>query len=472
MKNVLNHDVPCERFFEEITRIPHGSCNEKALSDWIVAFAEERGLRAVQDKMWNVVVYKPAQNGGEKSAPVLMQAHIDMVCAKVINSGHDFEKDPLELYIEDGWLHARGTTLGADDGMGAAYMLAVLDSKTIKHPPLECVFTTREEIGLEGASALDLSLISARRMLNLDDGTGTTTASAGGLRLKLALPAEFGDCDMRAYAVSVGGLLGGHSGHHAPSERGNAIKAVGSILNAIDDGSLRIASVDGGEKTNAIPRDCRAVFFSALPDAEVRSRFEAAAAIIKTDLADTDPNVSVTLDPADAKRAMTRECSAKILDMLCIIPTDMRHMNKRLGIPDSSQNVAIASTDEKSFVLSASLRGARDSRVDEMEREFRVYARLFGAEFESGARYPAWPFNDGSEMRRMLVETFKARTGKDIKFRAAHGGLECGIFSALPGMDITTFGAVMENGHTPDERLNLASFRENYLVIEDMLAKL
>lgn len=472
MKNVLNHDVPCERFFEEMTRIPHGSCNEKALSDWIVAFAEERGLRAVQDKMWNVIVYKPAQNGGEKSAPVIMQAHIDMVCAKEISSNHDFEKDPLDLYIEDGWLHARGTTLGADDGMGAAYMLAVLDSKTIKHPPLECVFTTREEIGLEGASALDLSLLSGRRLLNLDDGTGTTTASAGGLRLSLSLPLVFEDCAEKAYTLTVGGLLGGHSGHHAPSERGNAIKIAGKILNAADDGSLRIASLDGGEKTNAIPRDCRAVFFSALPESELRSRFEAAAAVVKTDLADTDPKVSMTLESADAKRAMTRECSAKILDMLCIIPTDMRHQNKRLGIPDSSQNVAVAVTDEKQFVLSASLRGARDSRVDEMEREFRVYARLFGAEFKSGARYPAWPFSEGSEMRRLLVDTFKSRTGRDIKFRAAHGGLECGIFASLPGMDITTFGAVMENGHTPDERLCLESFRENYLVVEDMLAKM
>lgn len=478
MKQILDWSKPYHRFFEEMSRIPHGSYNEKHYSDYLAEFARRRNLHCKQYEIGNVIIYKDASPGYETHPTIVLQSHIDMVCEKTPESRHDFLKDPLELYIEDGWLHARGTTLGADDGTGAAYMLSVLDSETVKHPPLECIFTVQEETGLHGARALDPEDIKGRRFISLDDGGGgfvTTIASAAGLRWSGTYPVCRTEAGPAGYRLTVGGLSGGHSGECINQEKGNAVKIAARVLGELRKcGELRLSLAEGGSMANAIPRDCRIEFVTELSAEQAHGIVREASERIRKEYKDSDSGLFVTLEPAEITSAWSRENSDHFLDFLLLCPNGMRHKSMSIeGLTTASANLAVVKTKEEQVSVTVSLRAASDSLLEEMAGELWILGKYFGLSGEETSRYPAWEYEETSDVRPAMKEAVKAVLGAELKLLAVHGGLECGVFQEKwPGMDMVTLGPVGKDVHSPAERLDLKSFDDCYVLLTDLLGRL
>lgn len=475
--NVLNHEKPHQKYFEEISRIPRGSYHEAACVDYLVAFAEEHGLKYIRDELNNVVIYKPASAGYGDHGAVILQAHTDMVCEKNADCTHDFEKDPIDLYIENGILKARGTTLGADDGMGCAYMLAVLASD-LPHPALECVFTVQEEVGLIGAFALKPEYFTAKRYVNLDfggHGVGTCTTSAGGEMIGLRKPVEFDGCDTPAYRIFVTGLKGGHSGGCIMMELGNSLKICGRILKEISGScDMRIRKLDGGLKNNAIPRECEAVFVSEAKEEEIRKAFESMKAQIVSEIGFQEPDFAVTLEKAESGPAICEEVSAEIIDLLYLLPTGLRHRSLQIAnLPTASENLASVRTGADYLDFQYSLRAEKMSLRDQMEKEICILAGIYDMTMEVYSKFPSWEFNPNSALRETLCRVYKEQKGCEMELLATHGGLECGVFcDMIPGLDVVTLGAETDGAHTPKEQMNLESFDRTFDVLAALLKEL
>ena len=478
MKQVLDWSKAHQRYFEEMTRIPHGSYHEKQYSDYLAEFARSHGLRYKQYDIGNVIIYKEASKGYEDHPAVVIQAHMDMVCEKTPESSHDFEKDPLKLYIEDGWLCADGTTLGADDGTGVSYMLAILEDNTLAHPALECVFTAMEEIGLDGALALGPEDIKGRRYINLDGGGGgveTVTTAAGGLRWNGSMNLHREAAKAAAYRLIVGGLEGGHSGGCIHLEKGNAIKLCGRILKELQkEGSLVLSAVDGGSKDNAIPRDCWAEFVTDMDEDVLREKIRIFAGLLRDELRYSDSGLTVVLEKVQVPETWSREESDRLVDFLFICPTGLRHRN--MNIKDhtiASENLAVVKTSGCQVKISVSMRSAFESFIEEMAQELRILGNLYGFDQEEAGRYPAWGYEEKSSLREAMRAAVKRCTGTELVEKAVHGGLECGVAkNKWPDMDIITMGPTAEAVHSPDERLDLQSFDNCYKVLCDLLENL
>lgn len=464
-------------YFNETTKIPHGSRNEKALSDYIVNFAREHGYQYRQDELFNVLVDKPASPGYENCAPVILQAHIDMVNEKNKDSDHDFERDPLELYVdEEGWLHAKGTTLGADDGSGAAYMLAILDDQTLKHPPLQCIFTVMEEIGLIGASNLKAEDFHGRKLINLDSGgeVETTVSSAGGARVQIVRSLQKEVNDLPAYAFEIRGLLGGHSGGLIHLERGNSNILAARILkemrlNGID---LSLVRFSGGLKYNAIPREADVTFVSSFPFEEIEASLHKTEAAIKEELEFSDPGFRAKLTKADPEAyRITEKISADIIDYMYLMPNGLMHRSLKLdGLTSASLNAGVVITVDDQLIIEDLIRSAISSHTDTLISKLELLASVFGFEVKVGERYSGWNYSEKSELREVLRKVLAER-GKELVERATHGGLETGVFKGLvPDMDIITYGPIAEGEHTPDEKLDLTSFDRSYEILTEVLA--
>ena len=463
-------------YFNEISRIPRGSRNEKAVSDYIVAFAQERGLAWKQDEVWNVIVDKPATPGYENAPTLVLQAHTDMVNEKNKGVDHDFEKDPLDLYTEDGWLMARGTTLGADDGFGVAYMPAILDDDTLEHPALSCVFTTMEEIGLIGASHLKPEDVHGTRYINLDAGgeTSTYVSSAGGATVIMTFPFETEKNDLPAYTLSVRGLKGGHSGAMIHMELGNAnLIAVRAAVELREAGcDVRMVSFNGGMKYNAIPREADAVFASATPFEKLAEAVRKTEQDLKRELEFSDPGIRLELTETEASERMTADCSGRFLDSLFLMPLSLQHRSMAIeGLTVASHNPGVFVTKDKKVVMEDLARAALESHTDDMARRMKVLGDRFGWETEVRDRIPGWGFSSKSDMRGFLREALAER-GIEMGEEATHGGLECGVFKGLcPELDIITYGPVAEGEHTPDERLDLGSFDRSFEILREVISK-
>lgn len=478
MKQVLDWSKAHQKYFEEMASIPHGSYFEKQYSDYLVDFARKQGLKYKQYDMGNVIIYKEASPGYEDHPAVVLQAHMDMVCEKTPESTHDFEKDPLELYIEDGWLGARGTTLGADDGTGVCYMLAILADHTLSHPALECVFTVLEEIGLDGALALEPGDLKGRRYINLDGGGGgieTVITAAGGLRWNGIQKVHWADADKPGYRLTIGGLDGGHSGGCIHMEKGNALKICARMLKEFrKEGTITLSAMDGGSKDNAIPRDCWAEFSTDIGEEKLRNIVSALGGQIKEELRYSDSGLTIVLEKAAVTQVWSQEESDKLADFLFICPTGPRHKN--VNIVDhtiASENLAVVKTEGQQVKVSVSMRSAFESYIQEMEEELEILGNLYGMDQEKTGRYPAWGYEENSPLREIMRETVKRCTGKDLVEKAVHGGSECGVAkSKWPDMDIITMGPTAEGVHSPDERLDLESFDSCYNVLRDLLAHL
>ena len=464
-------------YFNAISMIPRGSRNEKAVSDYIAAFAKEHGLAYKQDEVWNVLVEKPASAGYEDAEPVVLQAHIDMVCEKNNDVVHDFEKDPLDLYVEDGWLHARGTTLGADDGQGVAYMLAILEDDTLEHPRLQCIFTSMEEIGLVGASALKKEDIIGKQLINLDGGgeTRTCVSSAGGARARITKTVTYTDTAKPAYLLSVRGLLGGHSGGMIHLERGNSNILAARILREMQTAGcdIQIADFKGGLKHNAIPREADILFVSDDPQEKLEEALKPVAENIRGELEFSDPGFSASVSAAQKpEKVLTQKDTDDILDMMYVMPNGFLHRSLAIeGLTTASLNAGVVYFENGVFTIDDMIRSAAASHTDTLILQIRILGKAFGFDISIQNRYGGWAFSSQSRLREILRDVLKER-GIEMTERAAHGGLECGIFKALiPDMDIITYGPISTGEHTPDEKLDLASFDRAYANLCEVLRR-
>ncbi|MBR3151717.1 MAG: beta-Ala-His dipeptidase [Erysipelotrichaceae bacterium] len=465
-------------YFNEISKIPRGSRNEKGISDYIVNFAKEHGFTYRQDEVWNVIVNKPAAKGYEKAEPVILQAHIDMVCEKNKNVEHDFEKDPLELYVdEEGWLHAKGTTLGADDGHGVAYMLAILDEPELPAPALQCVFTAMEEIGLLGAIALDASDLHAKRYINLDAGgeNQTCVSCSGGARAVMTKKLNFKETDAPAYQLQVRGLKGGHSGGLIHLERGNAILLAARILEEMADTvkDLRIADFNGGLKFNAIPREADITFVTMTSVGDLNELLKKSADKIKAELQFSDEGFFAELVEIDpVTEAIGKKKTREILDFLTVIPNGLQHRSMAIeGLTTSSLNAGVAYVKDGVFYIDDLIRSAAASHSDTTIRQLEILCPLFGFEFTLNDRYYGWEYEPKSKLREILRKVLKEK-GIEMKEKTTHGGLECGVFRGkIPGLDIVTYGPISTGEHTPDEKMDLASFDRAYENLVEVLKR-
>ncbi|MBR6615708.1 MAG: beta-Ala-His dipeptidase [Lachnospiraceae bacterium] len=475
--NVLNHDKPHQKYFEELSRIPRASYKEEACADYLVEFAKTHGLAYKRDELHNVIIYKPASVGYEEHGAVILQAHTDMVCEKNADCDHDFDTEPLELYVEDGILRARGTTLGADDGMGCAYMLAMLESDLLS-PALECVFTVQEEVGLIGAFALKAEDFKAKRYINLDfggKGIGTCTTSAGGEMIGLRKPVEFEACSDPVYRLFVTGLKGGHSGGCINRELGNALKICARILKEISGScDLRIVKLDGGLKNNAIPRECEALIASTAKEEEIRKAFERMEAKVRNEIKFQEPEFAVTFEKAEGSFAICEEISSDIIDLMYLLPTGLRHKSLQIeDLPIASENLASVRCGKDYVEFQYSLRAEKMSYRDQMEQELCILAGIYDMKIDVYNKFPSWEFNPDSALRATLCKVFKEKNGFEMELLATHGGLECGVFcDLLPGLDGVTIGAECDGAHTPKEQMNLASFDQTFELLAAFLKEL
>jgi dipeptidase D len=471
------------KFFEEISEIPRGSGNEKGISDYLVKFAKDRNLEAIQDKALNVIIKKPGTPGYENSPTVILQGHMDMVCEKNKDVEHDFTKDPLKLYVENGELKARGTTLGADNGVAVAAALAILDSNDLKHPPLEALMTTGEEIGLLGAAAVDPGNLDGRLLLNLDSGGEGEflTACAGGLRADIYLPVTRVDAPsgFEFYVLEVKGLHGGHSGEDIILGRANANVLLSRLLYEIGAAGFyyHLASISGGQKDNAIPREAEAVI--AVSDYEgVKDFIEKRRLVVASEYSGIEENIVFRLTKTRPSKVFDYDSLRTVIDLINVSPNGIFKMSAKIeGLVETSNNIAIVSTSENETVVSVSLRSSVASRLEELYNKFEILAERLGGKIQRRAEYPGWDYKSESKLRDVCVAAYEQTSGKETKkkakVKAIHAGVECGILSdKIPGLDAISFGPIMRDFHTPEEALDIASCGRFYNLTINILERL
>jgi dipeptidase D len=461
-------------YFEELCKIPHGSGNEEQVAKYIESFAKERGLFVIRDKNNNVFIRKEATKGYENVPAYLLQGHTDMVCAKLTSSSHDFEKDALDLYVEDGWLRARGTTLGGDDGIAVAFMLALLDGEISEHPTLECLFTVEEETGLGGAESFDYSVVTAKNMINLDSESEREVCAgcAGGVRSKLDFKPVLEESSGDVITLSVDGLFGGHSGVEINCGRANAIVMVANILKEISaEQEIALVSIIGGEKDNAIPRMCEAKFVVEDSSRAV-AIIEALDEKIRERLVDEDKELKISLDiENDLESVPTLAESSKLISMLNDIQVGVLRMSDHLeGLVEFSRNLGVIEVNSDGAYITYSSRSAKEEQIDLSVEQVNEKATDIGANVRHTGRYPGWDFLPESDLRDAYVRKYKEIMGKDVQTVVIHAGLECGIIkSRIPDMDIISIGPNMRNIHTPDEALQLESCERLFEVLKAVL---
>ena len=463
------------RFFEDICAIPHPSYHEEKIADYLCAFAAERGLECYRDRLHNVLIKKPATPDRVNDAPLMFQGHTDMVCVKTADSTIDFMKDGLDLYIDGDFLRAKDTTLGADDGIAVAVMLALLDGELASHPALECLFTSAEEVGLDGADGFDYSKISARKMINMDsEDLGVITAGcAGGLRSTLTKQCEAVPFAGECLTVSLQGLFGGHSGVDICSGRANANKLMGRLLAKWQkaEGEAHLVSLCGGSKDNAIPSICQAVIATA--DAEkTTALLQATANEISAELAGDDKGFFVTVTPTKAPATMFAALdSAQLIAILAAVDNGVKEMNYNIkGMPEWSRNLGVITTTENEVEFVFASRSAIESRLDASIDELDALGLITGCVTKHYSRYPGWDYAPVSPLRDLYARAYREITGKDAIVDVIHAGLECGIIvSKLPDLDVISVGPDMRDVHSPDERLNLSSVETFWKTIEKLI---
>lgn len=461
-------------YFEEIAKIPHGSGNTKQISDYLVAFAKEHNLEHYQDEVNNVIMIKEATAGYENSDPIIIQGHMDMVCEKESDCNIDFEKDGLDLFVEDGFVKARGTTLGGDDGIAVAYALALLESSEYAHPRLEVVITIDEETGMDGAYAIDLSMLKGKKMLNIDsDEEGVfLTSCAGGTAVKALIPVKRNTEDGVVLNVKVDGLFGGHSGGEIHKERGNASILMGRVLNNIaKEVPFGIITLAGGLKDNAIPRECNAsILVPAEGVARVEEIIAATSEVLKKEFFSSDAGVQVTSVNAGTQSADILDFTSlnKVLCYLRMVPNGVQNMSQAIpGLVETSLNLGIMELKEDVFMTETSIRSSVRTRKEDVRDRLINIIEVCGGEAEVMGDYPAWEYKAESKLREEIAVAFKNVYGKEVKFDAIHAGLECGILSEkIEGLDCVSFGPQNFDIHTPQERLNIESTERvwNFLV--------
>ena len=486
---VLNELEPKEvfRFFEEISAIPRGSRDTKRISDYLVAFAKERDLKVIQDEVNNVIIFQPGTPGYEESEPVILQGHMDMVCEKTSDSTHDFKNDGLELYVEDGFLKAKDTTLGGDDGVAVAMALALMDSEDIPHPPIEAVFTVDEEIGMLGAVAMDCSSLKSRLMLNLDsENEGHfLVGCAGGMMVECVFPAERRRWSGKVVSVHVNGVTGGHSGVEIQKQGANANVILGRVLYALKKKvAFNVICVDGGLKDNAITRSSRAILMLAPGEEEIfMDIIKEQQEIITKEYHKTDANMSIEgflevskEDEASAagKMPLTEACGNAVIAALRTFPWGVQKMSQDMeGLVQTSLNPGILATKEDEISLTFSVRSSVASEKEELYERLVCLTESLGGKVNRSSDYPAWEYVEDSKLRILMGDTYREMYKKEPVMEVIHAGVECGLFSEkMPGLDCVSYGPDIFDIHTPQERLSISSTKRIYEYTVEVLKRL
>ena len=466
-------------YFEEISRIPRGSGNVEAISDYLKGFAESRGLFCIQDEVKNIIIIKEATPGYGEEEPVLLQGHMDMVAVKEPGCGKDLRKEGLELKVDGDWLYAEGTSLGADDGIAVACALALLDSDSIPHPRLEAGFTVDEETGMEGASHIDLSVCRGRRMLNLDyEEEGVLlTSCAGGARVHGRLAVSFEKIRGTKLEVAIDGLLGGHSGSEIDKGRANANALIGRLMRSLPaEADARYLSLEGGSADNAIPSACRAVLAVKEEAADaVRKAAETLAQTLSREYAAADPGISVRIEAEERGEweAFTRQSTDQVTAILALMPNGIQRMSADIpGLVQTSLNLGILRTQDGCVSFDYSIRSSVGSEKDWLIHRVCLLLSLQGAQYTVSGSYPAWEYRRDSALRERMIRIYEKMFGSAPRVEAIHAGLECGILaSKLPGLDCVSIGPDMKDIHTPRERLSISSTERMWNYILEILKK-
>lgn len=465
-------------YFEEICGIPHPSYKEKKISDYLVNFAREHGLEYAQDDLYNVVMIAPATEGYENEEPVILQGHMDMVCEKAPGVEIDFENDGLKLMIDGDYVTADGTTLGGDDGIAIAYALAILDSPEIAHPRLEVIITVSEEVGMEGATGIDLSMLQGHKLLNLDsEAEGVMTVScAGGNSSTCHIPMNFEAAEGTQLLVVVKGLKGGHSGVEIDKGRANANLLMGRLLLTLEQAGLEyhIASLAGGAKQNAIPRETAAtiVVTSEKKDAVIHCLQETIAQI-KHEYATTDPDIMLEVSGQGTASAqvLTEESREKAVLLINNLPGGIQAMSADIeGLVETSLNMGIVTLNEKELRIEFAVRSSVISARDALTARIRSLVEYVGGSLEVNGVYPAWEYKKDSVMREDAARIFQQMYGKAPKIEAIHAGLECGILAGkIRDLDGISIGPDMIGIHTFEEKLSISSTKRVYEFVLEVL---
>ena len=457
------------KFFGQLSEIPRGSGDEKAVSDYLVNFAKERNLEVRQDEALNVIFKKDASAGYEDKPTIALQGHMDMVCVKENDSDHDFSKDPIKLIVDGDWVRADGTTLGADDGMGVAYILAIFDDEEVAHGPLEAIITTGEETSMVGANALDASDINAKYLINIDteeDGI-LTIGCAGGCDLEISFKKEKEAADGDFLKLDLRGFEGGHSGMEIDRGRLNAIKTIGRLL--VDIEGIQIASINGGVKRNAIASTSELVF--AVADKEAtKKEIESRIADILNESKDTDPKGQITLEDASFDgEVLTKDLSKNIINTLYTLPDGL--VKKHQGEIITSSNLGILEEDENEVRIVCMIRSQIDSAKFNRAAIAKKIAQQFGADCEVTSAYTGWQ-REETKLIDIANDIWKEQTGSEMTVETTHGGLECGLFKGvMPNVEMLSFGPTIEGAHSPSERVNIESTEKNYKFLVELLKR-
>ena len=427
-------------FFEELCAIPHGSGHTKAISDYLAAFGRARGLETHQDAANNVIIKAPGTPGYEQSAPVIVQGHMDMVCAKVPDCAKDMEREGLDLAVEGDTVLARGTSLGGDDGIAVAMALALLDAKDLPHPPIEAVFTV---------------------------------GCAGGATARCVLPVTRTACAGHAMTVTVSGLRGGHSGSEIHKGRGNASILLGRILSRAGD--IRLVSADGGMFDNAITREVSATVITGDPDS-LQALCTQMDADFRGELRATDPDVAVTCVPCREvpDLPMDGESTRRCVCLLTCVPNGVQVMSADMpGLVQTSLNLGILATGRNSMEVSFSVRSSVESQKNMLLDRLECLTAQLGGSVDVTGNYPGWEYAPESPLRELMVEVYREQYGREPEVGAIHAGLECGLFAGkIPGLDSVSFGPDLSDVHTCHERLHIASTQRTWKLLCEVLRRM
>lgn len=466
-------------YLEQFLSIPRETYNTKAASDYCVAFAKEHGLWVKQDEANNVIIKKPGTPGYEKSEAVILQGHLDMVCAKDPDLDFDFAKDAIQAYVEDGYVKAKGTTLGADNGIALGIILAILESDDIPHPPIEALFTSDEEDGLLGAEALDMSDFTATKLLNVDgevEGV-LTIGCAGGIRMAVHIPIEKETAEGTAIEIRIRGLLGGHSGAEIHHQRGNAHKMLGRLLNRIRQRvDMRLVFMEGGKQDNVISSDSTARILVKESDAElVKELVLEMEQTFLDEFMGEEPGLKVVMkeEPSVKEEVLGQDSTDRAIDFLVILPNGVMEYSRKLeGIVETSLNVGAVHTTDTHFTTVHYLRSSVDTRNDQLWEKMNVCAKMVGGEVELLTKFLAWPMRLGTKLQDIMSETYQEMFGKDVVIDNLHAGLEPARFVLKkPELECVSFGPNLEEVHSVNERMDIASVTRTWNYILEILKK-
>lgn len=464
-------------YFEQICAIPHGSGNTKGISDYLVSFAREQGLKYIQDEANNVILFAEGTCGMEDHDPVILQGHMDMVCEKDRDCDLDMALQGLDVRQDGRFVFANGTTLGGDDGIAVAYVLALMADRSIPHPPLEAILTVDEEIGMLGADRIDLSELKGRVLINLDsEDEGVFTVScAGGALVTISLPVErravYGPC----IRLTVDGLRGGHSGAEIHKNRANANKVMGEFLSRIQKiMPLCLTSLAGGTKDNAIPQSCQA---TAVAMGIHLERINTIAAELQAEIRETydEPEALIQAFDVDALggNSLTSESTARVVGLLCAAPNGVQAWSKDIeGLVQTSLNLGITKLGER-FSAGFSVRSSINTEKQELLEQLKTLAGFYEASYSQSGEYPAWEYRKDSHLRDTMVRVYREMFGREPQVLAIHAGLECGILGEkLPGLDCVSIGPRMYDIHTSREKLDVASTERTWRFLLEVLKAL